>query len=636
MFNVTHMFLMAVVSFVLFPLIAISGTVNLPETGQTTCYDSGGNIIDCTGTGQDGDTLAGIAWPVPRFTDNSDGTITDNLTRLMWAQNANFPGVAKQWYDALDYVAGMNAGTNPNLGYTDWRLPNINELESLENAGEANSDIWLSSQGFINVRPLIYWSSSSYAGNWARAWVIALLNGNTGTINWSYYHYVWPVRSGSSGSFGNSNIWKTGQTTCYGPYPWYNIIDCTGTGQDGDTLAGATWPSPRFMDNGNNTITDNLTGLVWAQNANFAGVPKIWQEALDYVAGMNEGTNPNLGYTDWRLPNRKELFSLIDYSQYPTTLQTGHPFVNVQDIYWSSSSLASNPIHAWCIYMAPVGFINAGAVSFASKDYTVFYVWPVRASPGTVPDTDNDGDGFSSAEDCDDNDDTAYPGAPELCDERDNDCNGIVDDIMNTFWADGDGDGYGDPAFPTDLIACTTPVGYSDNSDDCDDADATVYSGAPELCDGKDNDCDSIVPANEIDDDGDGFSECEGDCDDTDASMYPGASEIPDNGIDEDCNGSDLIWSDEIGTIVTALTSLDPLLFDKRNSLRQLLQVLDRALTNIEAGRYRSANRDLNTLLGYVDGCALTGSPDRNDKIIDCTAQAQIYDLVQEAIALLP
>lgn len=257
---------------------------------------------------------------------------------------------------------------------------------------------------------------------------------------------------------------------------------------------------------------------------------------------------------------------------------------------------------------------------------------------------DNDEDGFSSPDDCDDNNDTIYPDAPELCDGIDNNCNGVVDDITNTYWVDGDGDGFGDPVFPLDLIACSTPTGYSDNSDDCDDADATVYTGATELCDGKeDNDCDGVVPANEIDNDGDGFSGCEGDCDDSDTTVYPGATDVPENSIDEDCNGSDLTWAEKIGTFIDTINSLDPGVFNKPKDQEKLTKTLKKTIKEIEKGKNKDALKKLNKVLEKTDGCALRGTPDtkgkkkknKEDSIQDCNAQAQIYPLVLNAIALL-
>jgi MYXO-CTERM domain-containing protein len=87
--------------------------------------------------------------------------------------------------------------------------------------------------------------------------------------------------------------------------------------------------------------------------------------------------------------------------------------------------------------------------------------------------------------------------------------------------------------------------GYDEAGDDCDDSDVNTYPGAAELCDGKDNDCDGVIPDNELDLDGDGVMECAGDCDDNDASSYPGAEEICEDGIDQDCNGVDLDCDEE-------------------------------------------------------------------------------------------
>jgi len=129
---------------------------------------------------------------------------------------------------------------------------------------------------------------------------------------------------------------------------------------------------------------------------------------------------------------------------------------------------------------------------------------------------DADGDGWQTCDgDCSDGVATAHPGAAEVCDGVDSDCDGQLpaDEL------DADGDGW---------LPC---------SGDCDDLDATVYPGAPELCDGLDNDCDEESDeGTDVDDDGDGVTECEGDCDDTDAAVFAGASEACDD-LDNDCNG---------------------------------------------------------------------------------------------------
>ncbi|MEW6104350.1 MAG: DUF1566 domain-containing protein, partial [bacterium] len=159
---------------------------------------------------------------------------------------------------------------------------------------------------------------------------------------------------------GTIELPKTGQTTSYA------------TGDDGDLEKGVSWPDPRFTIGGNGTVTDNLTGLMWTRNANLAGA-RTWQGALDYVAGMNTGANPNYGYTDWRLPNRKELRSLIDYSKFNPALPSGHPFINVSSgVYWSSSSYAPNTGLAWIVPMYSGYF-------YAYYKSGSLYVWPVRS-----------------------------------------------------------------------------------------------------------------------------------------------------------------------------------------------------------------------------------------------------------------
>ena len=108
--------------------------IQLPQTGQVTCWrvlqDSSVVPTTCSNP-QDGDLRAGAPLPEPRFTDRGDGTVTDNLTGLMWTQDANLPGALLAKTDVAAYVAGMNAGTYPNLGYTDWRVPDRTELLSL-------------------------------------------------------------------------------------------------------------------------------------------------------------------------------------------------------------------------------------------------------------------------------------------------------------------------------------------------------------------------------------------------------------------------------------------------------------------------------------------------------------------------
>lgn len=374
-----------------FSAITLAGTVNLPKTSQTTCYDTAGNQISCTCTGQDGEIQAGVAWPNPRFTTNADTTITDNLTGLVWAANGNlmklrdpsfdndiigYPSTVGDgqvtWCHALDYVAKLNSENY--LGQHDWRLPNVNELESLINADSANPVAWLNSQGFANVQEG-YWSSTKlplHSVGWGVSFSLGYVGINSST-------YTWPVRGGQSGSVDPiypANIWQTGQTisnsSCL-----CGLIPCE-VEDDGAQQKGVAWPNPRFTNPDGTTpisgdvVVDQLTGLMWTKNANLANGTMLWQQALDYVKTIKTG-----GYTGWRMPNRKELISLLDYSKYGPALPQGHPFTNVQSInYWSStSSIYKGSIWAVRIY--------DGIVSFWNKSVNGgLPIWPVRSEDG--------------------------------------------------------------------------------------------------------------------------------------------------------------------------------------------------------------------------------------------------------------
>lgn len=165
---------------------------DLPETGQTTCYNHGGSATACAGTGQDGDIRAGVAWPSPRFTVGTGATadcVTDNLTGLMWMGTPN--NTPDIWANAL-----TSANSLTLCGFSDWRLPNIIELESLVNSEVANQATFLSAQGFTGVQAYDYWSSSSYVGNAANAWAVSMSDGGVHASSKFSFYYIWPVRAG--------------------------------------------------------------------------------------------------------------------------------------------------------------------------------------------------------------------------------------------------------------------------------------------------------------------------------------------------------------------------------------------------------------------------------------------------------
>jgi hypothetical protein len=170
---------------------------------------------------------------------------------------------------------------------------------------------------------------------------------------------------------------KTGQTTCWNASG--TAISCTGTGQDGAVQKGVS-VSPRFTDNLNGTVLDNLTGLVWLKNANCFGA-QTWTNALsnaNTLANLACGLSDGSVARDWRLPNVKELQSLIDFGQFFPALPPGSPFSGVlSGGYWSSTTDASIPANAWIVNL------GAGDVANGPKSggVQVPLVWPVRGGP---------------------------------------------------------------------------------------------------------------------------------------------------------------------------------------------------------------------------------------------------------------
>jgi hypothetical protein len=146
------------------------------------------------------------------------------------------------------------------------------------------------------------------------------------------------------------------------------VVPCRSTGQDGEFQTGKPWPAQRFAVRGA-LVLDNLTGLQWLKNANPGEFPTTWQEALNYIAGMNRGKAE--GCTDWRLPNRRELRSLMAFETRKPALPVDHPFENVfLNWYWTSTTAAIHPEYAWSVHME-------GARMFYGRKDQYYLFWPV-------------------------------------------------------------------------------------------------------------------------------------------------------------------------------------------------------------------------------------------------------------------
>jgi len=326
-----------------------------PRTGQVSCYDQAGNVIDHKGTGQDGDIQAGAVWPIPRFDNNGDGTVTDRLTGLMWLKDGGCLGTMS-WQAALEAGDKINSDgkstdcTDLAVSYSDWTLPDIRQLESLFNGQEPGLSDWLNNQGFTNILAEGYWSRTTGPNPYS-AWSFRFDTGGTEQRGTVEYLSVLLVRKAEAEDAPQA-----------------------------PKEAGSPPIDGRFQDNGDGTVTDLFTGLMWVQDAGCIEEGQ-WQEALATVKRFNE--NPvsfnclglTADYSDWAMPNRHELRSLIDHQADLPALPENAPFVKVEPMYWSSTTAASHPSRAYDVH------VGAGDLGTSSK-LARRGVWPVRPAAG--------------------------------------------------------------------------------------------------------------------------------------------------------------------------------------------------------------------------------------------------------------
>lgn len=294
-----------------------------------------------------------------RFLNNGDGTVTDLNTGLVWVRNPSSVADKMSWNQAFDRIGELNA--KAAFGTTGWRLPNINELNSLVDYDVENAWEWLEEAGFEGIRG-IYWSSTTYAVDTGDAWNAWFVHshapncpGKTANV------FIWPVRS-------RGIVRKTGAHELAG----YRFEDS----EDGGVPQGIAWPVPRFRDNLDGTMTDNMTGLVWMKDAGITGMNTFADSRL-FLEGLNDGTvEGNCGYTDWRIPGIREMQTLVHYgktdcSQWLEGLEAG--FENVGNFYWTQTvySTSRGRQSYWFISL------EAGVTAEFGKDSRLSF-WPVR------------------------------------------------------------------------------------------------------------------------------------------------------------------------------------------------------------------------------------------------------------------
>lgn len=344
---------------------------SLPRTGQTISYAGG----------DDYSVRAGVAWPSTRFTDNQNGTVTDHLTGLVWLKNAGCFNPAA-WSTALTAANQLASGA---CGLTDgstkgqWRMPNINELESLVDVSRINPAVSAGAP-FTNINLAnAYWSSTTYTAGPGNAMAIRFTDGrwingaDAGDGSFSNTkatstNSLWAVRSGGAGAI---QLLATGAFSGQGG----GSGESFGINDDASLQIGAPLTSPRFIDNGNGTLSDTVTGLTWLKQANC--INQSWSSALTTINSLASG---QCGLTDgsttgqWRMPNRSEMLSLADraptfpLANYfdgipgPDGITVTNPVIFnnfiVSNYYWTSTTDAADTTQAWSVYSCDFGAYN--------------------------------------------------------------------------------------------------------------------------------------------------------------------------------------------------------------------------------------------------------------------------------------
>ncbi len=295
-------------------------TYTIVGTGQTNSYDNSGVIsLPISGQlfyGQN----ANHPGNTPSYTNNSNGTITDNVTGLMWEKTSdkNGDGVIN-YYDKKTYADALaDASFCTTGGYNDWRLPTIKEIYSLVMSYGAEPNPTATSQGaavpYIDTNFFDFGygdlNSSLHGATLNERLIDAQYA--TSTI------YVSTIMDGQSSMFGYN--FADGRIK---GYPSSNQKKYYVMYVRGNTAYGIN----SFVNNGDGTITDHATGLMWMQDDNGSGI--LWENSLAYA-----GNHIYAGYSDWRLPDVKELQSILDYTRSPATTNSAavNPFFNSTQI----------------------------------------------------------------------------------------------------------------------------------------------------------------------------------------------------------------------------------------------------------------------------------------------------------------
>lgn len=347
----------------------------LVASGQAFAYDLDGALIEGLTSGDDlyGQDAHYLKGQTMSYTKNADGTVTDNVTGLTWQETPTT--VDFTWADANEYCENLELGA-----YDDWRMPTAKELFSISDFTTGwpylNTDYFDLASGEAS-KDEQFWTSNLYVGV--------------------------TEEGGENAAFGVNHV--TGHIKAYAaaggppPFSMLSLTDSITPPPDdslmGNPMAkyvravrGDVYGVNDYVDNGDATITDKATGLMWSQNDNGEGLE--WDDALSYAENSDLA-----GHSDWRLPNVKELQSIVDYTRSITATDAENvgpatdPLFNCTPIiseagytdyayYWTGTSAYFSPAstemyYAWYVAFGRAvndqgeDFHGAGAVRFDTK-----------------------------------------------------------------------------------------------------------------------------------------------------------------------------------------------------------------------------------------------------------------------------
>lgn len=306
------------------------------QTDQTNCYNTDGELIPCSGTGQDAEIPKTVSAQNSRFMTESD-TVIDGYTGLVWSKNAGLSQFPLSWAEAFDFIRKINK--NKLSGLENWRLPTRDELFSLISHTRINPAV-VCPEHFDNLFNGYYWTCDPCARFPRQAWYVHIGGGRVVKGMMDQSSMVWPVHDGPSGSGSKNHETETNPST-----------------------------AQRF-DVSQECVLDHQTGLYWLKDADPVSGAVSWDMALKFIVSMNRRAKH--GFENWRLPNIRELASITDILTHSPAIAGAELFESIQPYYWSATTSVYEPAYAWTLYTTD------GNIGVGYKKNPEFHVWPVR------------------------------------------------------------------------------------------------------------------------------------------------------------------------------------------------------------------------------------------------------------------